>query len=103
MNSVQLAQKTWNSFFNRRYSPTLEEAKELICKIGRDEDYDFVRKNAFRRIKGYVLILRAMVDYEPKTEEELVIKNDHMKQILERPFDEEFVFNIDSYIYCPYD
>lgn len=103
MNSVQLAQKTWNSFCNRRYSPSLEEAKDLINKIGRDEEYDFVRKNAFRRIKGHVIVLRAIVDYEPKDTEELETRNEHLKQILDRGFDEELVFLIENYAYSPWD
>lgn len=95
MNSVLAAQKVWRSFTNRRVCPTDDELSEAVSRVTKHEPA-FVGRNALRRLKGHLNVLRAIVAYKPENPDEVAIQEQHLLEIANRPFDQEFCFPSDK-------
>lgn len=90
MNSVQVAQKIWSKITSERYCPTDVELAREVGQVAYD-DPPFVALNAYRRLIGHVQALRAIVEFEPTTPEEMSVKNQDIEDLTIRPFTEEYI------------
>ena len=91
MNSVQAAQKVWNGITTRRCCPDDAELRTLTQKVTKDEP-PFVFLNALKRVRGHVMVLRAIINYEPTNELQAAVKEQDIQDLAVRPFHQECCF-----------